>query len=70
MSVLRDLKNNVETGQSIHLKDSLSRDEFMSPCISLFIDGLDEPIHRMQISTFKKKLSQFRKITVTRVTGE
>ncbi len=70
MSVLRDLKNNVATGQSIHLKDSPSRDELMRPCISLFIDGLDEPIHRMQISTFKKKLSQFRKITITRVTGE
>ena len=47
MSVLRDLKNNVATDQSIHLKDSPSRDELMRPCVSLFIDGLDEPIHKM-----------------------
>ena len=68
--VLRDLKNHTGEGQKIVLSEIPARDESMKEGISLYIDGYSSPIQTLLVSTFKKKLSQLRKITVTPVTGE
>jgi|GEM_PF-5655885 len=68
--VLRDLKNHTGEGQKIVLSEILAPDESMKEGISLYIDGYSSPIQTLLVSTFKKKLSQLRKITVTPVTGE
>ena len=66
--VLRDLKNHTGEGQRIVLSEILAPDESMKEGISLYIDGYSTPIQTLLVSTFKKKLSQLRKITVTPVT--
>ena len=66
--VLRDLKNHTGEGQRIVLSEILAPDESMKEGISLYIDGYSSPIQTLLVSTFKKKLSQLRKITVTSVT--
>ena len=66
--VLRDLKNHTGVGQRIVLSEILAPDESMKEGISLYIDGYSPPIQTLLVSTFKKKLSQLRKITVTPVT--
>ena len=66
--VLRDLKNHTGEGQRIVLSEILAPDESMKEGISLYIDGYSSPIQTLLVSTFKKKLSQLRKITVTPVT--
>ena len=68
--VLRDLKNHTGEGQKIVLSEILAPDESMKEGISLFIDGYSSPIQTLLVSTFKKKISQLRKITVTPVTEE
>ena len=68
--VLRDLKNHTGEGQKIVLSEILAPDESMKEGISLFIDGYSSPIQTLLVSTFKKKISQLRKITVTPVTDE
>ena len=68
--VRRDLKNHTGEGQRIVLSEILAPDESMKEGISLYIDGYSTPIQTLLVSTFKKKLSQLRKITVTPVTGE
>ena len=66
--VLRDLKNHTGEGQRIVLSEILAPDESMKEGISLYIDGYSTPIQTLLVSSFKKKLSQLRKITVTPVT--
>ena len=66
--VLRDLKNHTGEGQRIVLSEILAPDESMKEGISLYIDGYSTPIQTLLVSTFKKKLSPLRKITVTPVT--
>ncbi len=66
--VLRDLKNHTGEGQRIVLSEILAPDESMKEGISLYIDGYSSAIQTLLVSTFKKKLSQLRKITVTSVT--
>ena len=66
--VRRDLKNHTGEGQRIVLSEILAPDESMKEGISLYIDGYSSPIQILLVSTFKKKLSQLRKITVTPVT--
>ena len=66
--VLRDLKNHTGEGQRIILSEILAPDESMKEGISLYIDGYSTPFQTLLVSTFKKKLSQLRKITVTPVT--
>mgnify|MGYP001082286562 FL=1 len=68
LEVLRDLKNHTGEGQRIVLSEILAPDESMKEGISLYIDGYSTPIQTLLVSTFKKKLSQLRKITVTPVT--
>ena len=60
--VLHDLKNNTEKNQTIIISEFPVSDESMKEGISLYVEGFNEPIHRMQISTFKKKLSLLRKL--------
>ena len=66
--VLRDLKNHTGEGQRIELSEIPAPDESMKEGISLYIDGYSTPIQTLLVSSFKKKLSQLRKITVTPVT--
>ena len=66
--VRRDLKNHTGEGQRIVLSEIPAPDESMKEGISLYIDGYSSPIQTLLVSTFKKKLSQLRKITVTPVT--
>ena len=66
--VRRDLKNHTGEGQRIVFSEILASDESMKEGISLYIDGYSTPIQTLLVSTFKKKLSQLRKITVTPVT--
>ena len=66
--VLRDLKNHTEEGQRIVLSEIIAPDESMKDGISLYINGYSSPINTLLISTFKRKISPLRKITVTRVT--
>ena len=66
--VLRDLKNHTEEDQRIVLSEILAPDESMKEGISLYIDGYSTPIQTLLVSTFKKKLTPLRKITVTPVT--
>ena len=66
--VLRDLKNHTGEGQRIVLSEILAPDESMKEGVSLYIDGYSTPIQTLLVSSFKKKLSQLRKITVTPVT--
>ena len=66
--VRRDLKNHTGEGQRIVLSEIPAPDESMKEGISLYIDGFTSPIQTLLVSTFKKKLSQLRKITVTPVT--
>ena len=68
--VLRDLKNHTGKGQRIELSEIPAPDESMKEGISLYIDGFSSPIQTQLVSTFKKKLSKFRKITVTPVTSK
>ena len=68
--VLRDLKNHTGEGQRIELSEIPAPDESMKEGISLYIDGFSSPIQTQLVSTFKKKLSKFRKITVTPVTSK
>ena len=68
--VRRDLKKHTGEGQRIVLSEIPAPDESMKEGISLYIDGYSSPIQTLLVSTFKKKLSQLRKITVTPVTGE
>ena len=68
--VLRDLKNHTGEGQRIVLSEILAPDESMKDGISLYIDGYSTPIQTLLVSSFKKKLSQLRKITVTPVTSK
>ena len=60
--VLWDLKKHSKENQTISLEQILSRDESMKDGISLYLNEFSEPLARMQISTFKRKLSQFRKL--------
>ena len=66
--VRRDLKNHTGEGQRIVLSEILAPDESMKEGISLYIDGYSTPIQTLLVSTFKKKLTPLRKITVTPVT--
>ena len=66
--VRRDLKKHTGEGQRIVLSEILAPDESMKEGISLYIDGYSTPIQTLLVSSFKKKLSQMRKITVTPVT--
>ena len=68
LQVLRDLKNHTEEDQRIVLSEILAPDESMKEGISRYIDGYSTPIQTLLVSTFKKKLSPLRKITVTPVT--
>ena len=70
LQVLRDLKNQTGEGQRIVLSEIPAPDESMKEGISLYIDDYTSPIQTLLVSTFKKKLTQLRKITLTRVTGE
>jgi hypothetical protein len=70
LEVLRDLKNHTEKDQRIVTSEIPAPDDSMKEGISLYIDGFTSPIQTLLVSTFKKKLSQLRKITVTPVTGE
>ena len=54
----------------IELSEIPAPDESMKEGISLYIDGFSSPIQTQLVSTFKKKLSKFRKITVTPVTSK
>ena len=60
--VRRDLKNHTGEGQRIVLSEILAPDESMKEGISLYIDGFTSPIQTLLVSTFKKKLSQLRKL--------
>ena len=62
LQVLRDLKNHTEEDQRIVLSEILAPDESMKEGISLYIDGFTSPIQTLLVSTFKKKLSQLRKL--------
>ena len=66
--VLRDLRKNTEKDQNIVISEFPTSDESMREGISLYIDGFTSPIQTLLVSTFKKKFSQLRKITVTPVT--
>ena len=62
LEVLRDLKNHTGEGQRIVLSEIPAPDESMKEGISLYIDGFTSPIQTLLVSTFKKKLSQLRKL--------
>ena len=66
--VRRDLKNHTEKDQRIVISEIPAPDDSMKEGISLYIDGYSTPIQTLLVSSFKKKLSQMRKITVTPVT--
>ena len=66
--VMRELRNHTEKDQRIVISEIPAPDDSMKEGISLYIDGFTSPIQTLLVSTFKKKLSQLRKITVTQVT--
>ena len=66
--VMRELRNHTEKDQRIVISEIPAPDDSMKEGISLYIDGFTSPIQTLLVSTFKKKLSQLRKITVTPVT--
>ncbi len=66
--VMRELRNHTEKDQRIVISEIPAPDDSMKEGISLYIDGYSSPIQTLLVSTFKKKLSQLRKITVTPVT--
>ena len=70
LMVLRDLKNHTGENQRIVFSEIPAPDESMKEGISLYIDDYLSPIQTLLVSTFKKKLTPLRQITVTRVTGE
>ena len=60
--VLRDLQKNTHEGQIVKIKDIPASDDTMQPGISLYEKGLSDPTHQLLQSTFKKKLTTFRKL--------
>ena len=60
--VLRDLKNYIGEGQRIVLSDIPARDGTMKEGISFYVDGYESPVQTLLQSTFKKKLTKFRKL--------
>jgi len=60
--VLRDLKNHTGEGERIDLSEIPATDETMKEGISLYIDGYTSPIQTLLVSTFKKKLTKYRKL--------
>ncbi|MDC0246647.1 hypothetical protein OAK64_02390 [Deltaproteobacteria bacterium] len=60
--VLRDLQKNTHEGQIVNIKDIPASDDTMQPGISLYEKGLSDPTHQLLQSTFKKKLTTFRKL--------
>ena len=60
--VLRDLKNYTGEGQRIVLSDIPARDGTMKEWISFYVDGYESPVQTLLQSTFKKKLTKFRKL--------
>ena len=62
LEVLRDLKNHTREGQRIVLSEIPAPDESMKEGISLYIDDYTSPIQTLLVSTFKKKLTQLRKL--------
>ena len=66
--VMRELRNHTEKDQRIVISEIPAPDDSMKEGISLYIDGYSTPIQTLLVSTFKKKLTPLRKITVTPVT--
>jgi len=62
LKVLRDLKNYTGEGERIDLSEIPATDETMKEGISLYIDGYTSPIQTLLVSTFKKKLTKYRKL--------
>ena len=60
--VLRALRENTSKGQTVEIRDVPTRDDTMAPGILLYVEGYPDPIQKLLQSTFKKKLSQFRKL--------
>ena len=60
--VMRELRNHTEKDQRIVISEIPAPDDSMKEGISLYIDGFTSPIQTLLVSTFKKKLSQLRKI--------
>ena len=57
-----DLRNNLNDGQSVIIQEIPTSDDTMKPGISLYEKGLSDPTHQLLQSTFKKKLTSFRKL--------
>ena len=57
-----DLRNNLNEGQSVIIQEIPTSDDTMKPGISLYEKGLSDPTHQLLQSTFKKKLTSFRKL--------
>ena len=60
--VLRALRENTSKGQTVEIRDVPTKDDTMAPGILLYVEGYPDPIQKLLQSTFKKKLSQFRKL--------
>ena len=61
-NVLRDLKNNTLENQTITIAPITTMRDEMKDAILLHEEGLTEATQKLLISTFKKKLTYFRKL--------
>ena len=61
-NVLRDLKNNTSENQTITITEIATIHDEMKETILLHEKGLTEATQKLQISTFKKNLTPFRKL--------
>jgi len=60
--IQNDMRNNLNEGQSVLIQEIPTSDDTMKPGISLYEKGLSDPTHQLLQSTFKKKLTYFRKL--------
>ena len=60
--VLNDLHSNTKKGHTVIIRDIPASEDAMKPGILLYDDDLAIPTHQLLQSTFKKKLTSFRKL--------
>jgi hypothetical protein len=60
--VLNDLHSNTKKGHTVIIRDIPASEDTMKPGILLYDDDLAIPTHQLLQSTFKKKLTSFRKL--------
>jgi len=61
-NVLRDLKNNTSENQTITITEIATIHDEMKETILLHEEGMTEATQKLQISTFEKNLTYFRKL--------